>query len=260
MGLNIAYNRAVFRLGLTVMVLALGLAACEVNPVTPTPPGAVEPVAVIAAQVERPTRTPTVTPTVTATATETEPPPATVPWTPTVVPATVEPQPTAVKQAPASANAAATVPPTVTLAPIPPTFAPASGDVEQRMIDLINSNRAGVGLAPLVRDEGLMGIAQSRVDDMVARGYLGHDDPVTGTPLARELMRAAGYTSSYLGENWYASGKAMPGAVDHAMNWFMGDAPHRANILGSNFVYVGVGIAFNGQLWVMVQNFAGSNS
>jgi uncharacterized protein YkwD len=127
------------------------------------------------------------------------------------------------------------------------------------MIDLINRNRAAAGLGALLRDEGLMGIAQARVEDMVARDYLGHEDPATGAPLARAMMRAAGYTSSFLGENWYASGRAMPDAVDHAMTWFMSDAPHRANILSPNFVFAGVGIAFNGQLWVMVQIFAGVN-
>ena len=43
------------------------------------------------------------------------------------------------------------------------------------------------------------------------------------------------------------------------MNWFMGDQPHADVILGANFAGVGVGIAFNGQEWLIVQVFAGKN-
>ncbi len=42
------------------------------------------------------------------------------------------------------------------------------------------------------------------------------------------------------------------------MNWFMSDAAHRDNILHPSYAYIGVGIAYNGQLWLMVQNFAGN--
>jgi len=94
---------------------------------------------------------------------------------------------------------------------------------------------------------------------MVARGYTGHDDPVTGEHLALAMMRAAGYTSSYLGENWYGSIQSPPGLVDTAMGWFMTDPPHADNLLSPNYVFVGVGIAFNGQQWLLVQDFAGPN-
>jgi uncharacterized protein YkwD len=130
---------------------------------------------------------------------------------------------------------------------------------EQHMIDLINAERAAAGVAPLLRDETLMGIARSRVADMVARGYTGHSDPVTGEPLARSMMLAAGYTSSYLGENWYGSLQSPSGLVDVAMAWFMTDPPHAQNILSPNYVGVGAGIAFNGQQWLLVQDFAGAN-
>jgi len=121
------------------------------------------------------------------------------------------------------------------------------------------AQRAAAGVPPLLRDETLVGIARARVADMVARGYTGHDDPVTGEQLARNMMRAAGYTSSYLGENWYGSIQAPPGLVDTAMAWFMTDPPHAQNILSPNYAGVGVGIAFNGQQWLLVQDFAGAN-
>lgn len=144
--------------------------------------------------------------------------------------------------------------PPVAVAPPPSTDVAAA---EQYCIDWINLERAAVGAAPLARDETLMNIARARVADMIARGYTGHNDPVTGEALGRALMRAAGYTSNYVGENWYGTINPPPTIVDVAMTWFMTDPPHFHNILSPNFVGVGVGIGFNGQQWLLVQNFAG---
>jgi len=160
---------------------------------------------------------------------------------------------------------APTTAPEVVQAPLPTPVAPTAGldgdaaAAEQYTIDLINAQRAAAGVAPLARDETLMGIARARVADMVARGYTGHNDPVTGAPLAREWMRAAGYTSPYLGENWYGSIKSPPAIVDVAMGWFMTDPPHARNILSPNYVAVGIGIGYNGRQWLLIQNFAGPN-
>lgn len=140
----------------------------------------------------------------------------------------------------------------------PPQSAEAAA-AEQYTVDLINAQRAAVGVAPLGRDETLMGIARARVADMVARGYTGHSDPVTGEALARKLMRAAGYTSNFLGENWYGTINPPPKNAEVAMNWFMTDPPHSKNILSPNYVGVGVGIGFNGQQWLLIQVFAGAN-
>lgn len=140
--------------------------------------------------------------------------------------------------------------------------APSSADVaaaELYLVELVNARRQAAGLAPLIADPTLMSVARARAADMVARNYTGHYDPVTGASLARQAMRAAGFTGSYLGENWYGSSLALPQAVDAAMNWFMSDAPHRANILNPNYVFLGVGLAHNGRLWLIVQNFAGAN-
>jgi uncharacterized protein YkwD len=158
------------------------------------------------------------------------------------------------------AGVAAETLPTETPVPSGVLVAPHSADVaaaEQYCIDWINAERAAAGVAPLARDEVLMGIARARVADMIARGYTGHDDPVTGESLGWAMMQAAGYTSSYVGENWYGTLQAPPAIVDVAMTWFMTDPPHSRNILSPNYSGVGVGIGFNGQLWLLVQNFAG---
>jgi uncharacterized protein YkwD len=150
--------------------------------------------------------------------------------------------------------------PTAVPALLPPAGPPPSGDVaaaEQYTVDLINARRAAAGIAPLAPNATLMSVARGRVADMVARGYTGHNDPVTGAALGPAMMRAAGFGGP-VGENWYGTLKGPPAIADVAMNWFMTDAPHYRNILGINYAMVGVGIAFNGRQWLLVQDFAGN--
>jgi uncharacterized protein YkwD len=161
----------------------------------------------------------------------------------------------------------ATMPPSVvavarpkqTAAPAVQMAAPIAGDVaaaEQYTVDLINAQRVALGLAALAADSTLMGIANSRVADMVTRGYTGHNDPVSGVALGPALMKAAGY--GLVGENWYGTRLGPPTIADVAMKWFMTDAPHYQNILNPHYNGVGVGIAYNGQQWLLVQDFGGS--
>lgn len=168
------------------------------------------------------------------------PPPATLP-----VALAVEPVP------------ATAAPPVATAVPPVQVVPPPSADVasaEQYCIDLINVQRAAAGLPPYARDETVMGIARARVADMVARGYRGHNDPVTGASLARDMLIGAGFRLA--GENWYGHRAGPVEIADAAMAWFMTDPPHAQGILSSGFNLVGVGIAYNGQQWLLIQNFA----
>ncbi len=184
-------------------------------------------------------------------------------------------QPTAVPVLPVATEVGAvdvaqteTAAPPVTETPsLPPTAVspagpPPAGDAaaaEVYMVDLINQQRAAAGVAPLVMDPLLMSVARGRVDDMVTRGYTGHNDPATGEALGPKMIHAAGFTSNFVGENWYGTIKAPPANVEVAMSWFMTDPPHYRNILSPYYAYVGVGLAYNGRQWLIVQNFAGLN-
>jgi len=176
--------------------------------------------------------------------------PAPTATTPPVALVVVRPKPTAV---------AGPQPTQAPAAPVAVVAPPASADVtagELYTVDLINAQRAALGLAPLSANPTLMGIANSRVADMVARGYTGHNDPVTGAALGPELMLAAGFHP--VGENWYGSRLGPPSIADVAMRWFMTDAAHYQNILNPRYTGVGVGIAYNGQQWLLIQDFGGS--
>jgi uncharacterized protein YkwD len=193
--------------------------------------------------------------------------------TDTAIPPTETPlAATAVVIAPVQPTAAAVLPvaaPTQPVAAIqalvvptspPPTaivvapIADASG-AEQAVIDLSNVYRVQNGLSPLNRDEGIMSIARARSADMVARGYFGHNDPITGAAIARPQILALGFGRA--GENYYVSGRSLEEMVTQAVTWFMGDPPHRANILNTAYTSIGVGIAWNGQMWILTQDFGG---
>jgi len=242
------YNPLVIR-KIFLSVAATLVVGCAVEPLTPTPVEVTQPPPLVAIV--------TFTPAPSTGGSQIRPD---SPPTATSAPApTVIPSPTDFAPRPAVVNSLVVAPPTA----IPPVLVapPPSADVaaaEQYTIDLINAQRVAAGVAPLNRDETLMGIARARVADMVARGYTGHTDPVTGERLARSMMRAAGYTSNYLGENWYGTINAPPAIADIAMNWFMTDPPHAQNILNPHYVFVGVGIAYNGRQWLLAQNFAGN--
>ena len=139
--------------------------------------------------------------------------------------------------------------------PIPPQPVSDAAGAEQAVIEITNAQRATYGLPPLARDETIMAIARARSNDMMARNYFGHNDPVTGAHLAREAVTAAGYGRA--GANIYWGGAVLADFPAKAVGWFMGDEPHRANILSPDYTAIGVGIVWNGQGWMLTQDFGG---
>lgn len=200
------------------------------------------------------------TPTQTASPLPASPTPPAVTPIPTIVPAQpVLPIPTALATLVAP-TAPLLVAPSPTLVLVAPTTLPIQpvadiASAEQAIIDLTNSYRAQSGLPPLARDESIMSIARSRSADMVARNFFDHTDPITGAVLAKPQVLALGYGRA--GENIYWSGKDLAAFPVTVVNWFMGDAPHRANLLNSGYTAVGVGLVWNGLGWTLTQNFGG---
>lgn len=94
---------------------------------------------------------------------------------------------------------------------------------------LINQDRAANGLPPLQWSSCLANIATGQARRMAAQGYISH--------AGGRILDLSCHLGSHTGEN---IGFTSPSIDDAGMNaWFMGDAPHRANILGP-YHYVGV--------------------
>ena len=127
--------------------------------------------------------------------------------------------------------------------------APPRPELEARMLELVNQERAGAGLRPLQADPEARDVARAHSQDMFARGYFSHVTPDGKDPFDR--LRGAGVRFLNAGEN-LALARTLPMAHQGLM-----DSPgHRANILRPQFGRVGIGIVDGGRYGLMVtQNF-----
>jgi uncharacterized protein YkwD len=116
--------------------------------------------------------------------------------------------------------------------------------VESATLCLVNAERASRGLTAL-RPNGLLGnAAVTHSRDMVANHYFAHDDQSGAGP--EDRIAHAGYIPRYgpwvIGENiaWGTDYLATPRETVRA---WMNSAPHRHNILYSDFRDIGIGVA-----------------
>jgi len=118
-------------------------------------------------------------------------------------------------------------------------------DLEKRMLDLVNQERAAAGLRPLAADPEMTEVARRHSADMFARGYFAHDTPEGLTPFDR--MRQSDVEFLTAGENL-----ALAPTLQVAHTGLMNSPGHRANILRPQFGRVGIGIMDGGMCVLMV--------
>jgi uncharacterized protein YkwD len=118
-------------------------------------------------------------------------------------------------------------------------------DLEAKMVELVNRERASAGLRPLAPDPELTEVARRHSADMFARGYFAHDTPEGLDPFAR--MREAHVRYLTAGENL-----ALAPTLQVAHNGLMNSPGHRANILHPQFGHLGIGIMDGGIRGLMV--------
>ena len=118
-------------------------------------------------------------------------------------------------------------------------------DLEARMLDLVNAERAREGLEPLAADAALAEVARAHSRDMFARGYFSHHAPEGDD--AFERLRRAGVRFRLAGENL-----ALAPTLALAHDGLMKSPGHRANILRPGFRRLGIGILDGGRHGLMV--------
>ena len=168
-------------------------------------------------------------------------------------PAPVEPDPVAPPwTAPDPSPPAPDPQPPTPLPPAPVEPDPAyRADLEQAMVNLVNQERAVVGLPALSVDPELTRLARMKSADMVLLNYFSHTSPTYGSPF--DMMREAGVPFTYAGEN-LASASSLALAHDGLMQ----SSGHRANILRLEFTHIGIGVVEGGQFGlVFTQMFVG---
>jgi uncharacterized protein YkwD len=118
-------------------------------------------------------------------------------------------------------------------------------DLEARMLELVNRERAAAGLKPLAPDPELTQVARAHSTDMFERGYFAHVSPEGLSPFDR--MKDAGVTFRTAGENL-----ALAPTLQLAHTGLMNSPGHRANILRPEFGRLGIGIMDGGYRGIMV--------
>ena len=114
---------------------------------------------------------------------------------------------------------------------------------EQKMANLLNSDRKSNGLAALTLDPELCRIARIKSADMRDNRYFAHESPTYGKVGA--MLKHFGYRYTAAGENI-----AHHANVDKAQAAFMSSSGHRANILNAGWTKVGIGIVQDSQGYI----------
>lgn len=116
-------------------------------------------------------------------------------------------------------------------------------DYEAAILNLINTVRAGRGLAALQPHQSLIDISRTRSTDMLSRNYFSHYTPEGKTVF--NIFRDCGITYRAAGENLAHSRPAKIGSPEAFINAWMNSPTHAANILQSKYGIIGVGMVEN---------------
>lgn len=120
---------------------------------------------------------------------------------------------------------------------------------EQQMLELVNRERTGRGLAPLALDAQLVKVARLKSQDMIDNDYFAHQSPRYGPVSA--LLASQGVSYRYAGENIAQTS----GTVAYAHQSLMESPGHRRSILSPEFRRVGIGIIAAGGVITVTQVF-----
>jgi uncharacterized protein YkwD len=127
--------------------------------------------------------------------------------------------------------------------------------IAQRIVTEINIRRAEAGLPALIMLDELNWIAFSRSNDMIARGYLSHIDPVDGSIPAWDMLAEAN-CAGRLVEHVFATPGSMDTVVWNTIRAWFGDSKHDLNLMDPHLKYTGIGVMDDGQWWKVTQVIA----
>ena len=117
---------------------------------------------------------------------------------------------------------------------------------ENKVLELVNTERAKNGLSALQMDESVRKVARVKSSDMSKNKYFSHTSPTYGTPF--EMLKSYGISYKSAGEN-IAQGYTSPEAV---VKGWMNSSGHRANILNASYTHIGIGYEASGNYWTQM--------
>ena len=122
-----------------------------------------------------------------------------------------------------------------------PVSEPAACDFEEnagfvtQLQTMINNERTSNNLSALTLNTQLSAAAKTHAADMLCYNYLSHTGFDSSTPETR--VAAQGFTASLVVEDIYASKTGTP---QDALDWWLSDPAHRADILNANTTSFGI--------------------
>lgn len=125
-------------------------------------------------------------------------------------------------------------------APEPASIYEVGPPTPQEMLELVNKERAEVGVAPLLVAENIQKSAQLKADDFATRNYYNHHILGTDRMLTQEMSKLVYPFCSKLGENIAALGYTSYNMVSEG---WMESAPHKAAILDPAYTHTGFGVS-----------------
>ncbi len=128
--------------------------------------------------------------------------------------------------------------------------------LEREVFDGANAARVRARVPALAFDPGLYRAARAHAEDMLRRGYFGHEAP-GGPSLAERLWRAGVYAVR-VAENLYElEGPYLPADfARRAVAAWLESPGHRKNLLDPGFDRMAVAVLARGERYVAVQEFA----
>ncbi len=132
-------------------------------------------------------------------------------------------------------------------------------NIESEIVRLTNVERTRLGLSELVDVAGLNDCARQHSEEMVKLDYFDHVSPTLGLQQPYLRVKAVGLKSALVGENIYdCEGYPLAEIPELAVRAWMESPDHRANMVGANYVSLGVGVFQQNRQVTITQVFTGA--
>ena len=124
----------------------------------------------------------------------------------------------------------------------------------EELLELVNAERAMVGVAPLKIDENVQKSAQLKVDDMAARNYFQHNVLGTEYTLTPEMAYYVKLSCSSSSENIRWTPLEYSTSQEVYNGWY-NSPPHIAAIRNADYTLTGIAIAKDADKYYSVEHF-----
>lgn len=109
------------------------------------------------------------------------------------------------------------------------------------LLELVNAERAKYGVAPLVMDEVIAEVAQTKADDMVKNNYSSHIMPEYGTILSPQMQQITHTRCTSSSENIRDNDEYINTSRE-AFDAWVNSAPHHKAMVRADYTSTGFGI------------------